>query len=556
MPTSPETFNAICELAKAQNQFGLQRVIDDAMVSIDIYSGLYTPIMRLAEGGEHNAVAFLWRHFDANLNSAVEGYAREGFHKQVDALLAKGAHIGFAVRGYASIGDENRVILYMTGQPLDVVRPCAIAGYALGGFIDNVNALLTLTEGKWSYLAAIGYGAGNHHNAVIPHDLWKPLVAPTENVWNPAIEKVKTIFNIPMEMETDMRAYFLQGYAMRGNFSKVEELIGQGVEHYRAILGYALGNHGKDILAWENAKQHEADTAIMAYIHSGNIGKVSALTAREHHSCRNEDYSTVLQRIVDAYKSSGHINSLRKLSRVMVLMENARLRYSLSSESTNETNAVVLKKAMVTRRLITEAQLNISLVILLDPLLFYVIECYAKSREVFPHVIFINIMTQLTGFSPWLIKELCRQVFQVQSEKKLQIRQYFNEQSVPQEPTITEGALTRRLEQYEVTTRSSSDASLFKRVSSMFVSPPAISNTAIVLANLRGLLTQDASKRIAYSRIQAAIAPIRNDEKIPSPMSALIENIRGEFCYQQQRDQRGFSDSAYNDERQAVVFRR
>ena len=136
MPTIQETFDVVCQLAKDKSQAELLQVIDDALLAIDFRSDAYTPIMYLAEKGEHEAVTFLLDCFQASQNGAVEGYARGGkqYYSNVDALLAKknGAKVGFAIRGYAFIGDERRVRALSVGR-----RPYEVRQYVEEGRAAN-----------------------------------------------------------------------------------------------------------------------------------------------------------------------------------------------------------------------------------------------------------------------------------------------------------------------------------------------------------------------------------------------------------------------------------
>lgn len=133
-----EIFDAFCLIAKdatwleQDKIFHLTRLMDDALLTIDFRCGIYTPIMRLAEEGEHAAVEFLLAHFKASQDAAVEGYARGGEKNyfQVDALLKNGAKSGFAIRGYAAVRNEGRVAALITSERPYMIKPFLKEGRA------------------------------------------------------------------------------------------------------------------------------------------------------------------------------------------------------------------------------------------------------------------------------------------------------------------------------------------------------------------------------------------------------------------------------------------
>ena len=207
--------NAICHLAKAKNTAGLAKLLDNSGVLIDFQQGLYSPIMLLAEQGEHEAVEFLIRQFGASLDEAVFGYAAGGHETAVNALLAQGASLNEAVRGYAQGGHETAVnALLVQGA----FRNQAILGYAKGGHETAVNALLA--QGASLDAAAFGYARGGHETAV------NALLA-----------------------QGASRDYAVEGYAEGGYLSKTTNLsrlmaLTDDIEFRRLLAQHAPNNSG------------------------------------------------------------------------------------------------------------------------------------------------------------------------------------------------------------------------------------------------------------------------------------------------------------------------
>jgi hypothetical protein len=121
MPKVQATFDLVCLYAKSRDRKKIENLIDQEKLCIDFRCGNYTPIMYLAELGDYLAVKVMLS-VGASHDSAVEGYARGGWHHGVQRLIEEGAKVGFAARGYASVGNDAEVAKLKLGKrPYHVV---------------------------------------------------------------------------------------------------------------------------------------------------------------------------------------------------------------------------------------------------------------------------------------------------------------------------------------------------------------------------------------------------------------------------------------------------
>jgi len=63
-------FETICQLAIDKNAKKLSEFVNSE-VCIDVFNGIYTPVMFLAKSGDHDAVTFLLNQFHANKKEAA-----------------------------------------------------------------------------------------------------------------------------------------------------------------------------------------------------------------------------------------------------------------------------------------------------------------------------------------------------------------------------------------------------------------------------------------------------------------------------------------------------
>lgn len=148
-------------------------------ISIDIQRGVYTPSMKLAEEGHANAVYFLLNHFPINVDYVFQGAVMGNRQELIAEFFNRGAHRNFALMGAAMGGfktietlivnnpasytaalfiaakqgpDELCVAMAQTFFDSQEVFMHILAGAAMGGQVDLVNALLDHSEVKKQWL--------------------------------------------------------------------------------------------------------------------------------------------------------------------------------------------------------------------------------------------------------------------------------------------------------------------------------------------------------------------------------------------------------------------
>src|SRR3990167_980545 len=100
-------FENICKYAKEKNAKKLSEIVNSE-VCIDVFNGIYTPVMFLAKSGEFEAVAFLIEQYNANKRDAIQGYAIGGFTNKVNEFLKDSEDMDdydAVIRGYAVSGN-------------------------------------------------------------------------------------------------------------------------------------------------------------------------------------------------------------------------------------------------------------------------------------------------------------------------------------------------------------------------------------------------------------------------------------------------------------------
>src|SRR3990167_7123392 len=100
-------FEKICQLAIDKNAKKLSEIVN-TKACVDVYNGIYSPVMFLAKSGELGAVAFLIEQYNANKRDAIQGYAIGGFTNEVNELLKDSVDMDdydAVIRGYAVSGN-------------------------------------------------------------------------------------------------------------------------------------------------------------------------------------------------------------------------------------------------------------------------------------------------------------------------------------------------------------------------------------------------------------------------------------------------------------------
>lgn len=155
LPQQETLFETICRLAKAKDEEkladlfeGHQNYFISSYYGFDSSHGYYaTPEWLLAKEGHSEAVDFLIEKFEVSRDFAAQGYAAGGHVEQVNALLAQGADKGYVVWGYAQGGHVAQVneLIDLGADPT-----YALLGYEGAGYVNQVGILrlMALTDNE------------------------------------------------------------------------------------------------------------------------------------------------------------------------------------------------------------------------------------------------------------------------------------------------------------------------------------------------------------------------------------------------------------------------
>lgn len=279
MPIS-HSFEIICDLAKQQNEPELIKLLN-AGVCLSEYKDDHNPISFLAMQGNVKAVNFLINKFHANLNHAVKGYAIGGYVEQVNQLIAQGANSNVALKGYAQGGHIEQVIQLLD---LHANYSTAAEGYARGGYIEQVNQMLNLD--RTAVMGAIrGYaqrGYVEQVNQLLNRDPMHGLVAIMGYSKGGHVEQVN-------QMLAQRRGFgplidfniAVMNYAQKGYIEQVNQLLHQSagrnlVIRDFAVMGYARGGHIEQVNQLLN-QGADRNRALEGYAQGGHIEQVNQL---------------------------------------------------------------------------------------------------------------------------------------------------------------------------------------------------------------------------------------------------------------------------------------
>ena len=240
--TKDPIFNSICSLAIAGDEKGLRQLLA-TNVSIARHFNWSTPVKLLAQNGEHRAVQFLLRRFHANPNHAVEGYARGGFVENVNALLKLGAKNIDAACGYAYAGNHCQLEPFLKEDSfipghymfdLNVI----ILDAAMGGQFELVEQLITMGAGIKE--AAWGYVIGGYDHKV------EDLRRRDGSINTTLLDAYAITGNVSevenyLQQDEEVLPIAVDAYAQGGHVNLVEDLLSRGANLLNAIKGYIKG---------------------------------------------------------------------------------------------------------------------------------------------------------------------------------------------------------------------------------------------------------------------------------------------------------------------------
>lgn len=256
-----DLYNHVLQIAGECDEAKLAELVQQG-ICLGVQWCSATPIQTLAKRGNHKAVELLIDRFAGNIAQVVMGYAQGGYIDQVNALLEPGGIIAGAIIGYAQVGNVTQVnALFQTRISKDPYMDLP----------DQIMASTYLNAG------VSGYAAGGQVEELVNF-----LLAGGANI-NIAIAgyaaggHVRQV-NALLERGADINLA-IAGYAQNGHIEQVNALLERGADINHAIAGYATGGHVDqvNVLLKRGA---DINPAIVGYATGGHVRQVNALLER------------------------------------------------------------------------------------------------------------------------------------------------------------------------------------------------------------------------------------------------------------------------------------
>lgn len=278
------------EAAKKENINLVEEILSKFSVCIDIREGIFNTLIQLAYKEEHPAVEFLIKYFNANINSAVQGYAMCGDTKAVKNLLQRGAKKNAAVLGYA-IGGSSKLVKDLLKEGANI--NWAVQGFGIGGHFNALTDLLK--DGADINWAVQGFASGGHSKAV------------------------KNLLNDGADINWAVNGFAIGGYA-----KEVQDLLDQGANKDWAAHGFAIGNHIQDTKELLNDGA-DINWIVQGFAIGGDTNSVNQLLKN------GANMNLALQ----GYVKGGHISPIENL-----LIQGADIKIIKPLFNTSENNII------------------------------------------------------------------------------------------------------------------------------------------------------------------------------------------------------------------------
>lgn len=332
----------IYRLAKENNVPQLNEMVREG-VCLGVTLGQFNAVMLLAKEGEVEAVELLIQQFNASRNDATRGYAMGGYVNEVNKQIALGAKRDDAAFGYAFAG----LIELAYGVVADESnRNFAAAGFAMRGDVEQVNKLIS--EGASLDFAARGFAMSRHVTEA--NELIGRGANPNFALQGFALGGYVDEVNEQIAQGAN-RDFAVWGYAFAGLTDEVNKQIGQGANRDYAVGGgYARGGHVGEVNQFI-AKGVKREYAVRGYAIGFHVIEVNKHIAEGANKTE----------AVLGYRMGGHLEEMNLL-RLMSLTDNEELRTLLANEANKKIKSLdipsLLIEARKLNRLIVENNLT------------------------------------------------------------------------------------------------------------------------------------------------------------------------------------------------------
>ncbi|MFA5959981.1 MAG: hypothetical protein WC785_05645 [Tatlockia sp.] len=317
-------FETVYLLAKAQNYVRLSVWLQETNNTVSLWDGFSTPILKLAEEGDKEAVDFLIEKFQGNSCYALEGYARSGRVKLVDELLPL-SNPSYAARGYAEAGltEELSKLRESTKIELEFV----IEGIARRGQIKEIELVLEgVSKPRRGVLLSYAMGgfAYSKNEEAIKQFNWDGLPSEVLGATKLSIyARMGDMEMVKLLIKNYDVKHALVGLVRGGHIAKAKKLLPKIGMEEQLVAGFALGGHINEA---NSCMRNETDKlkAIANYALEGHFNQVNTLFNR----CNPQDIHNYIATIYHNYREGGYLHP-NHLLRLLYLTESALLTHFL-----------------------------------------------------------------------------------------------------------------------------------------------------------------------------------------------------------------------------------